>query len=195
MGTAPLVVAFQDISTGSPTSWSWTFGDGSTSIEQNPTHAYSKTGLYSVKLKVSNPSGTNGISRSNYIAVSSGPVPTPTVTPTPTPTQPPSNSVIVIDQSSTGVTQSVDSIAVYSPFAVTNRGGASLIYTVTESASWLSISSGGSGAVSPNGNSPVGVQVDTHGLLKGHSYWTVVTITHNDPFQDPIPVIFRVMVS
>jgi sugar lactone lactonase YvrE/PKD repeat protein len=194
-GSSPLNVKFTDKSTNSPTSWLWTFGDGSTSTEQNPTHIYLKPGMFSVKLKVSNPSGTNGISRSNYIVVSTGPKPTPT-TPTPTPTIPPlSNPVIVVDQSSTAVTQAVGTIAIYSPFAVTNEGSAALTYTITEQVPWLSISSGGSGTVSPNGKSTVEVQVDTHGLEKGHSYWAVFTVDSNDPFEEVVPVLFRVTVS
>src|SRR5262249_36051672 len=39
-GTAPLAVAFRDLSTGGPTSWSWSFGDGATSTLQNPSHSY-----------------------------------------------------------------------------------------------------------------------------------------------------------
>ncbi|MCP3917825.1 MAG: S8 family serine peptidase, partial [bacterium] len=35
-GTAPLAVSFGDASTGSITSWSWSFGDGGTSTSQNP---------------------------------------------------------------------------------------------------------------------------------------------------------------
>jgi len=33
-------VTFVDRTTGSPTSWSWSFGDGSISGAQNPVHAY-----------------------------------------------------------------------------------------------------------------------------------------------------------
>ena len=194
-GATPLLVSFQDLSTGIPTSWSWTFGDGSISTDQNPTHTYSKAGIFSVKLKVSDSVGSYGLSRTGYITVSSGPVPTPTDTPTPTPTPPPSNPVIVIDQSSSAVTQAVDTTASYSPFSVTNQGGAALTYTINEQASWLSISSGASGTVSPNGKSQVGVQVDTHGLSKGHSYWAVFTVANNDPLQDTIPLLFRVTVS
>jgi len=69
-GGSPLTVQFTDKSTNSPTSWSWAFGDGTTSNEQNPTHTYAKAGMYSVKLKVSNSAGTNGLSRSGYIVVS-----------------------------------------------------------------------------------------------------------------------------
>ena len=39
-GTAPLAVTFTDTTTGSPTSWLWDFGDGATSILQNPTHTF-----------------------------------------------------------------------------------------------------------------------------------------------------------
>ncbi|MEI6841222.1 MAG: PEGA domain-containing protein [Methanomicrobiales archaeon] len=94
LGPYPLIVQFTDKSTNSPNSWSWTFGDGSASNEQNPTHTYLKAGFYSVKLKVSNPAGSNGLSRSGYIVVSSGPPPTPTPTasPTPTPTPTPTAS-------------------------------------------------------------------------------------------------------
>ena len=45
-GPAPLSVNFQDQSTGSVTSWSWTFGDGGTSTAQHPTHVYATAGTY-----------------------------------------------------------------------------------------------------------------------------------------------------
>ncbi|MDD2340191.1 MAG: PKD domain-containing protein [Methanosarcina sp.] len=57
-GNAPLKVQFTDKSTGSPTSWKWSFGDGKTSTEKNPTHTYSTAGSYTVNLTVSNEKGT-----------------------------------------------------------------------------------------------------------------------------------------
>jgi PKD repeat protein len=45
---------FMDESIGSPTSWSWDFGDGSVSSEQNPKHVYMKEGTYQVTLAVAN---------------------------------------------------------------------------------------------------------------------------------------------
>jgi len=68
-GKAPLNVAFKDKSTGSPTSWKWTFGDGTTSTKQNPTHKYSKAGKYTVSLTVKNAAGSNTKTVSNYITV------------------------------------------------------------------------------------------------------------------------------
>lgn len=52
-GTAPLTVAFTDLSTGTPTSWAWSFGDGGTSTAQNPTHIYTAPGVYTVTLTAS----------------------------------------------------------------------------------------------------------------------------------------------
>ncbi|HMK48278.1 MAG TPA: PKD domain-containing protein [Methanocella sp.] len=52
-------VQFTDISTtnnGSITSWSWDFGDGSTSKTQNPSHTYTP-GVYTVTLTVKNSKG------------------------------------------------------------------------------------------------------------------------------------------
>jgi S-layer protein (TIGR01567 family) len=52
-GNVPLKVTFADASTGSPTSWQWDFGDGSSySTLQNPTHNYPVPGTYQVTLKV-----------------------------------------------------------------------------------------------------------------------------------------------
>ncbi|RMB58043.1 PKD domain-containing protein [Dokdonia sinensis] len=53
MGNAlPLVVFFIDESTF-PDTWSWNFGDGTTSILQDPIHAYTTTGAFDVRLTVS----------------------------------------------------------------------------------------------------------------------------------------------
>jgi FOG: PKD repeat len=53
-GKAPLKVHFTDKSTGIPTYWSWTFGDGGKTIAKNPTHTYKKAGRYTVSLTVKN---------------------------------------------------------------------------------------------------------------------------------------------
>lgn len=53
------VVNFTDESLNSPTTWTWSFGDGSNSNLQNPLHVYSATGSYSACLTVTNASGTD----------------------------------------------------------------------------------------------------------------------------------------
>lgn len=55
-----LAVEFADQSQGSPNSWIWDFGDGSTSSEQNPSHVYASFGTYEVCLTVANAVGSNG---------------------------------------------------------------------------------------------------------------------------------------
>ncbi|WP_374950456.1 PKD domain-containing protein [Mucilaginibacter sp.] len=49
--------AFKDLTTGNPLSWSWTFGDGSSSNMKNPEHTYADTGVYKVTLKTINSLG------------------------------------------------------------------------------------------------------------------------------------------
>jgi len=68
-GYAPLNVAFADTSTGTPTAWNWSFGDGTYSTQKNPAHTYSKTGNYTVTLTASNSAGSNTITKSSYIKV------------------------------------------------------------------------------------------------------------------------------
>ncbi|MAB80321.1 MAG: hypothetical protein CMJ89_13285 [Planctomycetes bacterium] len=68
-GEPPLVVAFTDQSTGNVTSWSWYFGDATTSSIQNPNHAYTDMGTYSVSLTVTGPEGMNTLIQSDLIIV------------------------------------------------------------------------------------------------------------------------------
>lgn len=59
IGTAPFIVKFKDLSQNSPTRWSWEFGDGGSSTDQNPVHVYQNEGEYNVTLTVSNQYGTD----------------------------------------------------------------------------------------------------------------------------------------
>jgi PKD repeat protein len=72
-GVAPLTVTFADSSTNSPTSWVWTFGDGTTSTLRNPSHIYSSAGTYTVSLKATNAGGSNTLTKAGYITVTAAP--------------------------------------------------------------------------------------------------------------------------
>jgi PKD repeat protein len=63
-------VTFTDTSSGSPTGWAWTFGDGG-SINTGPTasHAYNTAGSYTVTLTVTSASGSSQVTKLNYIVV------------------------------------------------------------------------------------------------------------------------------
>lgn len=50
-------VAFSNTSIGSINQWSWTFGDGGTSLNQNPNHSYSTAGIKNVNLTVTDITG------------------------------------------------------------------------------------------------------------------------------------------
>jgi len=89
-GYAPMRVQFTDLSTctatiahcwedgtsystmdvaslGGITEWSWDFGDGEKSTEQNPVHTYQNPGAYSVRLTVTGPSGSGSKGKTSYI--------------------------------------------------------------------------------------------------------------------------------
>jgi len=62
LGDGPLTVQFTDMSVpekqASLTAWSWDFGDGATSTEQNPEHTYTDPGTYTVALTVTSSNGS-----------------------------------------------------------------------------------------------------------------------------------------
>jgi len=73
--TAPKVescrprISFVDLSVNCPDQWLWSFGDGGTSTDQNPTHMYNGTGSFDVQLIVSNASGTDTTIISDFITL------------------------------------------------------------------------------------------------------------------------------
>ncbi len=62
-------VAFTDRSIGAPTGWSWTFGDGGTSGIRNPSHVYTQSGLYTVRLTASYTGSSDTEQKTDYIRV------------------------------------------------------------------------------------------------------------------------------
>ena len=64
-------VAFTDLSTNTPTSWSWSFAGGTpaTSTTQNPSVVYNTAGTYGVDLTATNAGGSDLESKPNYITV------------------------------------------------------------------------------------------------------------------------------
>jgi PKD repeat protein len=65
---------FLDTSTGSPTSWSWDFGDSKVDLSQNPVHPYEKAGTYKVVLTAANAAGQS--TKTQFVTVSLGDPPT-----------------------------------------------------------------------------------------------------------------------
>jgi PKD repeat protein len=58
-----LACTFTDASTdsdGSVASWSWTFGDGASSMDQSPSHSYAAGGTFTVSLVVTDNAGATG---------------------------------------------------------------------------------------------------------------------------------------
>ncbi len=68
-GPAPLLVTFKNSSSGSYTTCTWTFGDGQTSTDCDPSHTYTQTGEYTVSLSVSGPGGQSTLAWLKYIQV------------------------------------------------------------------------------------------------------------------------------
>ncbi|MDX1284138.1 MAG: PKD domain-containing protein, partial [Draconibacterium sp.] len=66
-------VQFTDLSSNSPTSWLWDFGDGNGSTLQNPVHSYSAASTYTVSLTATNAHGDDEITKTGFITVNEPP--------------------------------------------------------------------------------------------------------------------------
>lgn len=62
-------VNFTNLSSGTATKWLWIFGDNNTSSEQNPSHIYSDTGKFDIKLIVWNNGCADSIMLKDYIQI------------------------------------------------------------------------------------------------------------------------------
>ena len=55
---SPLTIRFFDISQGTPGTWLWDFGDGTSSAIQNPVHQYQQPGMFNVTLTITRDTGS-----------------------------------------------------------------------------------------------------------------------------------------
>jgi PKD repeat protein len=70
VGLPGVVVAFTNQSTGTGALTSaWTFGDGGTSANTNPSHTYNTLGTFDVKLTVTDSNGSTALTRTSYVLV------------------------------------------------------------------------------------------------------------------------------
>ncbi|MCP4156592.1 MAG: PKD domain-containing protein [bacterium] len=70
-------VSFSDLSTNTPTSWSWSFDGGTpaSSTSQNPGVIYNSAGTYAVTLTATNSAGSDSETKTGYITVNTLQVP------------------------------------------------------------------------------------------------------------------------
>ncbi len=66
-------IQFIDESTNAPTSWSWNFGDGSSSLSQSPSHNYTAKGCYTVTLGAVNGNGGDTLTKKGFILIHDAP--------------------------------------------------------------------------------------------------------------------------
>ena len=71
-GLAPFQVNFTNLSANA-TKFTWSFGDGKTSTNTNPSNTYSNAGVFSVSLTASGNGGTNTLTFTNYITATNAP--------------------------------------------------------------------------------------------------------------------------
>ncbi len=74
-GTAPVSVDFEDLSGGSPNTWSWDFGDGGSDSAQNPSHTYTQAGTYTVRLIAFGTCGPDTLIQTDLIVIDAPPAP------------------------------------------------------------------------------------------------------------------------
>ena len=72
-GCAPLVVQFNDMSSGNPASWKWDLGNGTVSFLQSPSTTYFDPGQYTIKLVVKNARGADSVVKYQLIKVYASP--------------------------------------------------------------------------------------------------------------------------
>ena len=65
------IIQFNDLTENFPVSWYWDFGDGNTSVLQNPVHTYSNNGIFDITLITSNSFGSDTVTYHQFIEIDS----------------------------------------------------------------------------------------------------------------------------
>lgn len=68
-GCGPLIVNFENLSTGTGLSYQWNLGNGNTSVAENPSASYINPGTYTITLTATGPGGTDTEVKTGFITV------------------------------------------------------------------------------------------------------------------------------
>ena len=158
-------VYFTDLSTNSPTSWLWKFGDGSTSTLQNPSHKYATSGVQNVTLISYACGNSDTIVKS--LTVQSAPV--ISVTPS------------LLSATINSCNDSISKI-----FTINNSGGGELTWQlqIPSNSKFISCTAG-SGTTSASTSSTISVMFKSTGLNSG-AYIANISIASNDPTKPTV---------
>lgn len=74
-GCSPLIVSFQNLSTGNNLTYQWNLGNGNSAVGENPAASYINPGTYTVTLTVTGPDGTDTETKTGFITVFTPPTP------------------------------------------------------------------------------------------------------------------------
>lgn len=74
-GCSPLIVTFENLSTGNGLTYEWNLGNGNTSVSENPAASYINPGMYTITLTATGPDGTATEAKTDYIVVFTPPTP------------------------------------------------------------------------------------------------------------------------
>jgi len=116
-------VTFSDQSTGNPTSWLWTFGDGTSATTENSARVYEQPGEYVVTLRVSRgPARDETSTTSRTVAVAGATAPR-----------------VVVSSPPSGMLQAVGEGTATDSFALTNLGNATAALTLSADGTFFTV--------------------------------------------------------
>ena len=209
-GPASLNTFFTDLSTGSPSSWYWQFGDISlvnTSTSQNPGHTYESVGIYSVNLTVANSYSSSSLLRPAYINVTTTPpvahilanrtsgVAPLTVLFRDLSTNTPTSWLWHFDDGTADVTTKDATHTFANPgsynvsHTATNAGGSSVAYQIiTVTGLTINATAGANGAVTPAGETIVNYGATPTYTITPNSGYHVVDVLVNGTSVGPVPI-------
>ena len=203
--TNELTASFTDASydpDGFVVSWSWSFGDGATSGERNPTHTYPTQGTYEVTLTVTDNAGATDSESKNVIVMLPAPTPTPSYTP-PTPPRNPDFTVSISPPSrsitqgqSTSYTVTVTSLDGYDGMISLSLSGLPRNSTGSLGPSSVHLTSGCSATsrlgVTTTGSTPTGTHTLTVTGRGSRTRLASASLTVQQPVTPTLPQVIAV---
>ncbi len=124
-------ITYTDLTTNSPTQWSWSFPGGtpSTSTSQNPTVVYNTAGTYNAVLTATNGSGSNTMTKTSYITVNA--LPSTVAAANPSSICPGSSAILVASGAMTYSWGPATGLSATTGSTVTATPTSTITYTVT----------------------------------------------------------------